>query len=446
MLVSMLKLLQIILPLFSTLFITGQALSSLRWIKLANINIFHFMLVPFCLAIICIQICNFKYFLRFYLYAKRFILPLIFFQLILLLLVLFNQMIWRDFLRQFLHVVVSFCFAFLVFLSNNRVRQVLSLAALFTSFSFCSVFAIYFLNSPNLLHILWEGIVSTDPSSIIFGVFKASITSDSVLGASDEEIRASIRHGISSAILASSFISLTFFRSLSSQIQRRLVSFALILCSLLLVLLMSRAVLVAALLSIIQFILLKKKIRLASIKLVPISILIFALSLIFGRLLISRFLDNQSYNARLENLFQSINLIVSSSFIFPASHEESLNIGNSHIWSIELWKIGGLVGLSAGLIINFVLLACIFSVGSLWFKKYNTELFALGFDPRFAALSIWLPLVRLQTANSPLGLNEWISIGLFTGVYSLISYSQNASNLSSLHATYTPRIVKELNS
>ncbi|MEN9252451.1 MAG: hypothetical protein Q6L58_08455, partial [Thermostichales cyanobacterium BF3_bins_165] len=185
---------------------------------------------------------------------------------------------------------------------------------------------------------------------------------------------------------------------------------------------LSRAAIVSAVLAVIHLMILHKpKLRLRpgwkkDFKKIffIVTLLFVVLGIFFGRLLMTRFIeDTKSYSERIDRLSGSLNLLASSSFFFPADRDQSMLAGNSHIWSIELWKVGGIIGLLAGLALTAFLLRSIFTSST----RFENLQQLMGFDSRFAVALLWLPVVRLHTAGSALSTSEWLSIGLFIGTY-----------------------------
>lgn len=408
------------------LFIAGQSFSSVQWIRLfsyqgINLGIFHVLFLFFCTIILLLQALNTNASKRFYIFTLHSAFVIYAIQPILFLLLLFDQVSLRDFLRQFSYFIISICLAYLIFFSDTHTKRVLSLSSTFLCFTFLISFSIYASTVPNILDLLWLGIKSGDSSLLIFGIFRR-VASANVFDTTLDHIRANIRHDIASSALFASFTSLTFLPSQKKQFIRGVILFTSLISFSLTFILLSRAAIVSAVLAVIHLMILHKpKLRLRpgwkkDFKKIffIVTLLFVVLGIFFGRLLMTRFIeDTKSYSERIDRLSGSLNLLASSSFFFPADRDQSMLAGNSHIWSIELWKVGGIIGLLAGLALTAFLLRSIFTSST----RFENLQQLMGFDSRFAVALLWLPVVRLHTAGSALSTSEWLSIGLFIGTY-----------------------------
>ena len=399
----------------SYLFVFGITLSTLTWIRIysfnnINIGYSHLFLLVFNILLIVFALNRPPKISR---KIKNFLFVSVILILFLSVLFLFSQLTLRNFLRPTAYFINAINFSILVFYSSERLRKLFVLLPFMISLIF--VGAIVYASTYtglNTFQLIFESLSKGDSSILLFGVL-GRLLSSSAFNTELEFIQINLRHEVSSLLLFSLYLSLTFFSQYRSYVFKSLANIGLIFTLTLLVILLSRAVLLALVMTTLHLMSVSREFRRKYLS----TFVIFLSSLIplFSRILYSRFfLDTQSYSERGERLDGTLNLLYENPF-FPSDQSQSIAVGDSHMWFFELWKLGGLSGFIISFLFLLYLIYFLFMSYSIYSKLtsgYSNYIFAF--------LALWLPVIRIFTAGSALGLNEWLCIGLFIGVFNLI--------------------------
>lgn len=285
------------------------------------------------------------------------------------------------------------------------------------------------------LRLLLEAAQTGDASTVVFRLFGRVMEAGA--GDSIEDVKASLRHGIATALLLSAFVSASLVSTLQQRLLVRVVWVAILLSILIATSTLSRSALLMLALAYVQYLIAVASFRSARrrrtlLAVLGAGVLVFIFSLAFSNLLISRLGETTSYSIRAESTAQTLTIILQNPIVPANTSDIALaRERGSHNVLLDAWVYGGLLGglLAAGF---FFYLLVSYARVFLGMSAYRREADYLGVDALSLCSMLWIPVIRFVTSGSGLGATEWIALGFATGTWALVVRTKRTLGISSV--------------
>jgi hypothetical protein len=265
------------------------------------------------------------------------------------------------------------------------------------------------VNGVNPIQVFSQTIATANPELLQRELFRTAFTG---FGYDDEAVRGNIRHEVFGAVLAAMYVAAwaTRLRPLTSTAQRAVFNASLVVGSLLLLVSMSRAVLLAALVwPLLSFLRSAVTGRLSgrqvALAFVAVAGCLLAVVSGFASVLWVRFTqDTSSYEAR-DDLLQQAYSNIADNFVTGGVETAG---ASSHNFILDTWLRSGVFGALAATVIVVVLVG-------LW----ASLIARIGIEPHWmvpVTAALALPIVRLVTAGGGLiPPIQWVLLGFVAG-------------------------------
>jgi len=265
------------------------------------------------------------------------------------------------------------------------------------------------VNGVNPVQVIREAVASASPEILQRELFRTAFTG---FGYDDEAVRGNIRHEVFGAVLAAMYVAVwaARLRPLTSTAQRFVFNAALVAGSLLLLISMSRAVLLAALawpvLSFVRAVVTGRLSgRQVALAFAAVAGVLIALASGFAQVIYVRFTqDTSSYEAR-DVLLREAYANIADNFVTGGVETAG---ASSHNFVLDTWLRSGVFGAIAAAVIVLVLIGLWISL----IARIGVE--PVWMVPVIAALA--LPVVRLVTVGGGLiPPIQWVLLGFVAG-------------------------------